>query len=113
MNTTNTIGERIRQIRHVSGLSVPQLSAIIKIDSSTIRRWESGEMMPKADSLSSFVIHLDINANWLVTGDGTMKNLSDKVIPDDLLLILNIYDKLPDDMKNHLKDTIHLYQKFS
>lgn len=42
---------KIKQLRENANLTQQQLSDTLKIDRSTVAKWETGEAMPRADKL--------------------------------------------------------------
>lgn len=42
---------KIKQLRENANLTQQQLSETLKIDRSTVAKWETGEAMPRADKL--------------------------------------------------------------
>ena len=67
------IGERIRQFREGSGLKVAAFAKIIGIGQGTLSNIENGVSKPSADTLSAIVRHTNIDAVWLLTGEGQGK----------------------------------------
>jgi transcriptional regulator with XRE-family HTH domain len=78
------IGLRIRQAREEMGLAMSDVAAIIKVASSTIKRYEDGEIekikIPVIDSIANA---LNVNPMWIVgksdrkeiiKGDSTVLN---------------------------------------
>lgn len=64
--------ERLRAARNHLGLTVASISEMAALrDRKTWERYERGETRPNSDTLS--VLHgLGIDANWLLTGEGSM-----------------------------------------
>ena len=44
-------GQRIKELREEKKLTQEQLAQKLKLDRSTIAKWETGEAMPRADKL--------------------------------------------------------------
>jgi len=65
-----SIIDRLIQIRKEQKLSRKALSAWIGIPESTIYNYESGERKPSVEYMESLHSHLEININWLFTGEG-------------------------------------------
>lgn len=65
------IGSRMREAREASGLSRPSFTAKFGGTVRTLENNEAGRNEPGAGMVSSF-ISLGINANWLLTGEGSM-----------------------------------------
>lgn len=66
--------ERIKEIRSKLNLSVAKLADKIEIPARTITGYERGERMPSIEFLANLSTILSINANWFLTGKGSMFN---------------------------------------
>lgn len=67
------IGKRIKKIRTQLGLTQKQMAKILGLSSFvTISRWERGERTPDQEALNRLVKLLNVNLNWLLTGEGEM-----------------------------------------
>ena len=63
--------ERLKQIRNKLGLSQAKFGSMLKIPQTTYANYESGKALIP-DNLKSELMHLGINLNWLITGEGSM-----------------------------------------
>ena len=63
--------ERLKQIRNKLGLSQAKFGSMLKIPQTTYANYESGKALIP-DNLKSELMHLGINLNWLITGEGQM-----------------------------------------
>ena len=63
--------ERLKQIRNKLGLSQAKFGSLLKIPQTTYANYESGKALIP-DNLKSELMHLGINLNWLITGEGSM-----------------------------------------
>lgn len=59
----------IQNLRVRKKLTQEQLAAILKIDRSTIAKWETGEAMPRADKLPEIAKALDCTIDELFKKD--------------------------------------------
>ena len=59
----------IQNLRVRKKLTQEQLAAILKIDRSTIAKWETGEAMPRADKLPEIAKALDCTIDELFKED--------------------------------------------
>nr|DAE41476.1 MAG TPA: helix-turn-helix domain protein [Caudoviricetes sp.] len=52
----------IRQLREKSGIRQEDVAAQLKIDRSTVAKWETGEAMPRSDKLPDLakILHCSI-----------------------------------------------------
>lgn len=62
---------RIKEARQALKLSQPEASAKSGIPVGTLRKYEQGSSQPGAEAIAGLV-RLGINANWLLTGEGSM-----------------------------------------
>lgn len=65
-------GERIRIYRLSKGAKVGGFAELIGISQGTLSDIENGKTKPSADTISALVRHTDIDARWLVTGEGNI-----------------------------------------
>jgi len=70
----NLINERIELIMFKERLSQKDLAEKLDIASSSMNKLVSGATKPSADTIISLMNEFNINANWLLTGKGTMYN---------------------------------------
>ena len=61
-----TIGYTIRKIRTLRKMTQKQLGDLIGIDDSTIRKYESGRLNAKPDTLEKIANALDVNVETLL-----------------------------------------------
>ena len=57
---------RLRAARQRAGLNRKQLCAAARVNAGSVRKWELGEMAPRADSLKRLCRALDVSADWLL-----------------------------------------------
>lgn len=62
------IGSRIREIR--GALSRDAFAVKLRVDGSTIQRYETADNIPKGDVLERIHQEFGVNLNWLLTGEG-------------------------------------------
>jgi len=67
---TNTIGERIRQMRESKGVSQGRLGKEIGTSGTLVGSWERGEVEPRGTSLNKIASALGVLPEWLRTGKG-------------------------------------------
>ena len=98
------IGNKIHQLRKISGMTQEQLSEKLNVSRQTISKWESGNTSPDLESIVkvSKIFHVSLD-DLLSEGDAqvTEKNeqitLEDlmKIVPDIVILILcSIFDSI-------------------
>lgn len=66
--------ERLKMFRVKLGLSVAKLADATGIPARTISSYERGEYKPSFDFLSVMYELFELNANWVISGVGQMKN---------------------------------------
>ncbi len=65
-----TLGDRIRQVRKESHLSQKVFGKLCGVSPLTLMRYESGSRGPDARFLVRVSENFNVNANWLLTGQG-------------------------------------------
>ncbi len=109
------IGERIRKIREPSPLR--DFAVMLEVSNSYISEIEHGKVKPSLELLNNISQLLNINMNWLLTGNGSIyreEKLSEEfgVISADLSVLFvkmkAIYNKGSFDQKARLRGTIEL-----
>ena len=66
--------ERIKKIRSELKLSVAKMAEEMQIPSRTFVSYESDGRTPSLEFLAQLCKTFNVNANWFITGDGTMFN---------------------------------------
>jgi transcriptional regulator with XRE-family HTH domain len=69
METTTSMGERIRAAREAAGLSQDQLAELTGMSKTTVSNWERGVMNPRVRELPDLRLHLKTSIDYLVCGD--------------------------------------------
>lgn len=85
--------ERIKQFRSELNLSVAKLADKINIPARTITGYERGERTPSIEFVTQCCTILNLNANWFLTGQGSMFNapqfgVVENELRDEVLKIL-------------------------
>ena len=63
-----SFGDRIKFIR--GNLSQDEFANLLDTHRNSVSAWERNEGMPQADAIASLHEMLNVNLNWLFTGDG-------------------------------------------
>lgn len=63
-----SFGERLKFSRAEAGMSQEDLAKLLGTKKGSISRYERGDVSPGAEVLSMMCCHLNIDANWLLTG---------------------------------------------
>ncbi|HNT52531.1 MAG TPA: XRE family transcriptional regulator [Candidatus Syntrophosphaera sp.] len=66
------IGERIKELRHDLKLSQLELGDKIGVNPSAISQMESNKINPALDTMIQLSHHYGVNLHWLITGVGSM-----------------------------------------
>lgn len=64
------IGERMQQVLNEHKMSLKQASEYAEIPYRSLQNYVSGKQLPGADALVRFHKALNVDLNWLLTGDG-------------------------------------------
>lgn len=64
------IKERLRQVLEAFGSDV-EIANRLGVDRTSIRPWREGSSAPSAPQLARIAVTLGVNADWLLTGEGT------------------------------------------
>ena len=75
-----SFGERIRYIR--GNLNQEEFGLLFHVHRNTVGLWEKNQNMPQAEIITSMNQILNVNLNWLFTGEGE-PFLIDYHQPDD------------------------------
>ena len=74
-----TTGEKIRAARQRANLTQKQLGELCGIAEPTIRRYETGKLNPKAETIMKIASHLNTDWLWLYLDDETYREIYQKV----------------------------------
>jgi len=66
------IGDRIREFLERKGLKLEQLAEIAGISQGALSDIKNNKRDPRGDTIAKLVRNTDINAHWLLTGEGPM-----------------------------------------
>ncbi|NLT24665.1 MAG: helix-turn-helix domain-containing protein [Syntrophorhabdus sp.] len=66
------IGKRIEEYRLHKGYKVAELARIIGIAQGSLSEIKNEHSEPRADTLEKIVRNTDVDAHWLLTGEGSM-----------------------------------------
>ncbi len=64
------IGQRIRKLRKLLGLSQKEFAEILGIHPMTLSRYELGKIQPTEKILQLIAIRFEVNLDWLKKGEG-------------------------------------------
>ena len=66
------IGGRLKKARETLGLSTLEASKIIGVEKNSYYKYEDGSRFPRLPILASIMYNLNLNLNYLLTGEGSM-----------------------------------------
>lgn len=67
-NNKQTIGQRIKELRELKGLTQAQLGELIFVSDKTISKWEKDKSEPDSNSLVLLAEKLNVTLDYLLTG---------------------------------------------
>lgn len=73
MKKVGKIGERIRAVRAKEGLTQSEFAQKIGISGNRLSEYETKGDPPKSNILASIYRNFDVDATWLLTGEGSME----------------------------------------
>ncbi|WP_294346794.1 translesion error-prone DNA polymerase V autoproteolytic subunit [Prosthecochloris sp.] len=73
MKNVENVGERIRAIRLKEGLTQTEFARKIGVSGNRLSEYETKGDPPKANILASIYRNFDVDALWLLTGEGSME----------------------------------------
>ena len=95
-----TVGQRIKYLREQAGLSQLAFASTIGISRSYVSETEADKHIPGKNTLYRIAKQLDIDLDWLITGEGETKPIRTKIqsasfelgVPQKLLVsLVNAY----------------------
>ena len=82
--------ERLKDAMEFNGMSNYKLAKATGLSASTIANWLSGTTTPDSTKLELVSLHLNCNADWLLTGNGYMVYKSKEYCKTDEELITQL-----------------------
>lgn len=80
-----SIGSRIKEARKNAKLTQQELAEIIGVAQITIRQYESNKRQPRIEQLDFIAKKLDVDSNWLLTGQPSSPTVGE-IVTDKLRL---------------------------
>jgi transcriptional regulator with XRE-family HTH domain len=87
------IGNRIRDYRDSKNVKIAVFAKQIGISQGSLSDIENGKTKPSADTLAKIVRHTDIDAAWLLTGEGKKPEKPVNEVAEKIGAMLNAMDK--------------------
>lgn len=73
-----SIGQRIRALRHSKKLTQAQLAKIAGVSSPAVTEWEKDSYQPKAASLDALANEFQVTSEYILTGKGQIHSLKER-----------------------------------
>ena len=67
-NSKQTIGQRIKELRELKGLTQAQLGELVFVTDKTVSKWEKDKSEPDSNSLVLLAEKLGVTLDYLLTG---------------------------------------------
>jgi transcriptional regulator with XRE-family HTH domain len=110
MSTPQTIGTRIRAARRVRGLTQDELADKVGVSRSAVAQWETGRTGQVTGNLSRIAAILEVNVEYLMSGDD--KHAAGDVRQGDELALLRLYRECdPEDRQMLLRTARRLVRR--
>lgn len=100
------IGPRIKEARQLRDRTQKWLADEVGIKQSSVSAWEVGKTDPSTDNLSTIARVLQVNFEWLATGNGPIEGVNytpvafrvaepTQVLDEDSQELLTLFEQLP------------------
>lgn len=98
-----TISARIVRIQEDSGKNKIDFAASIDVSVRTLRSWLNNAISPSIEALQTIVARYDVDANWLLNGEGPIYRNADAPKPAEQVADTNV-NILSFQSKNNVKN---------
>lgn len=98
-----TISARIVRIQEDSGKNKIDFAASIDVSVRTLRSWLNNAISPSIEALQTIVARYDVDANWLLNGEGPVYRNADAPKPAEQVADTNV-NILSFQSKNNVKN---------
>lgn len=98
-----TISARIVRIQEDSGKNKIDFAASIDVSVRTLRSWLNNAISPSIEALQTIVARYDVDANWLLNGEGPVYRNADAPKPSEQVADTNV-NILSFQSKNNVKN---------
>lgn len=88
------IGNKLNQLRKLSGMTQEQLAEKLNVSRQTISKWESGGTSPDLESIVkvSKIFHVSLD-DLLMEGDASVENKSNEQVTLEDLMKINLHNR--------------------
>ena len=97
------VGERIRKIRQLYGLTLEEFGDKINVHFSTVSNWESGIYIPKTEEIAKISIAFNITSDYILGLDDKMYINCDRLSEDEIIHIQLLIEDIRKN-KNSIKE---------
>ena len=102
----DTLGERLNYARRKSGYTQNSLAESIGVSRGVIFNLEKNKTIPQTIVVNAICRTLNVNSDWLLSGEGEMRNREDPARSDKVLRELyEFVSELSEDEQLYLLDT--------
>jgi len=99
------MAQRLKQLRMQKGFSQKEFARVVKLAYAQYNRYERGDNIPNAETLTKLADALNISVDYLLEGeekDAAFANFEDK----DLLQLFSEIEKLKTEDKKYIKKVL-------
>lgn len=94
------IGKRLKEIRKIRGMTQKELSEVVGVSVSTVKKWEQDQVDPNTAALISIAVALNVSTDYLF---GNIPQTDLIVVADgDIKRIVDVVNDLPENHKRAL-----------
>ena len=99
-----SISERLKQVVEAKSLNIKEFSEISTIPYRSIQNYLRNEREPNVEALIKLKDTMNININWLLTGEGKMfQGLPSDELAEKEQALINHYRQMPNDVKRAIE----------
>jgi transcriptional regulator with XRE-family HTH domain len=72
VSSLQNFGARLKGVRRELNLNPAQISEILNVEKNSYYKYEDGSRFPQPEILATLITYLNVNVNYLITGEGEM-----------------------------------------
>ncbi|BFH14053.1 helix-turn-helix domain-containing protein [Paenibacillus melissococcoides] len=111
----NTIGERIKYLRDLKGLSMGKLEKALGVAGGSVDKWEKDKSVPGGKALINLSNYFSVSVDWILKGEepGLEENEAKsgtpfEISPSDLELLAKFH-QLTEKEQGRIEERIEIY----
>lgn len=105
---TNTLGDRIKQLRKEKDLTQEEMADQLSLNRATISNWEIDRASPDAKTIIQLADFFNVTVDYLMgISDSPQTNFSPKA--DKLLKAISLAEELPEEKITELADILEVF----